>query len=450
MKSPAMLAHSIPRTPPHRLQWHEGMLLSPQHFQQEAARVDALIAWQHLATHPLAWGVRRLELDERLLANGLLRLQVLEAVMPDGMAVTWSAQEAHAQDLQLDLEPWAQQLEEGEVTVYLTVGYARTLRQPGQPSRFRPLPGQLEEDEVSEALPVDIPRAAPNLALAAGALPSSAFVSLPLMTVHKDKEVFRRGPFVPPSLLLPVDSELRQRAQALAAQMRSKAAHLGKQTVNPSSRVEDRLSLLENRARLGSLVACLPTLEALLQSPDVSPYALYLALCAQLGTLAALRPGAVPMMPPQWVQADPRAVIAPLLEALEDLVGEVSQEWSTRQFTVEAGHYALVLDPAWVGPRLVLGLRGRPERDLVSWMDGAVIGSKAAWESLTDRRMLGAVRQRIEEAPELGLRSSAGYTLFGVEPGEGIVAPGQPLVIGNPNEADALHQSHEMVIFVRG
>jgi len=445
-----MPAHFTPRMPPHRIQWHEGMLLSPQHFQQEGARLDALIAWQHLAAHPLAWGLRRLELDEGLLASGLVRLHALEAVMPDGMAVTWSSKETHAQELQLDLAPWAAQLEEGEVPVYLTVGQTRSLRQAGQPSRFRPLPGQLEEDEVSEALPVDIPRAAPNLALAAGALPSSVFVSMPIMTVRKDKEVFRRGLFVPPSLVLRADGELRQRATALAAQMRSKAAFLVKQTSDPSSRVEDRLALLENKARLGSLVASLPVLEALLQEPGLSPYALYLSLCAQLGPLATLRPGAVPMMPAPWVQADPRAAIAPVLDALEDLVGEVNQEWRATQFTVEAGRYSLALDPAWIGARLVVGLRGKPERELVDWMTGAVIGSQAEWESLTDRRVLGAARQRIEDAPELGLRSSSGYILFSIEQGEESFAPGQPLVIGNLNETDVQGRPHEMVIFVKG
>ena len=52
--------------PPDRIQWHEGMLLSPQHFQQESARIDQLIAWHALAADPLAWGVRRLEIDDRL------------------------------------------------------------------------------------------------------------------------------------------------------------------------------------------------------------------------------------------------------------------------------------------------------------------------------------------------------------------------------------------------
>ena len=80
-----------PSAPAHRIQWHEGMLLSPQHFQQESARVDDLIAWQHLAVQPLAWRLRRLDIDEGLLTNGRVRVQALEAVMPDGMAVVWSA-----------------------------------------------------------------------------------------------------------------------------------------------------------------------------------------------------------------------------------------------------------------------------------------------------------------------------------------------------------------------
>jgi type VI secretion system protein ImpJ len=426
------------------------MLLSPQHFQQESARVDDLIAWQHLAAQPLAWGLRRLDIDEGLLTNGRVRVRALEAVMPDGMAVVWSAQDAHGQDLELDLTPWAAQLEHEEVPVYLTIGRSRSLRAVGQPARFRGVPGAWVEDEVSEALPVDIPRAAPNLALSAGALPSSAFLCLQLMTVRKDNEVFKRGPYLPALLALPPDSALLQRAQALAAQMRSKAAFLGKQTADPSSRLEDRLALLEGKARLGSLVAALPFLEALLQSPAVSPYALYLTLCAQLGHLATLRPGAVPLLPPPWQQADPLRALGPVLDSIEDFVGEVSQEWRTTLFHFESDVFSLPLEPAWLAPRLVVGLRGQPERELTAWMAGAVIGSQTVWTSLSERRVLGAARQRIDDAPELGLRSSAGYTLFGIDVADTFIVPGQPLVISNANETSAMQRPHEMVMFLKG
>jgi hypothetical protein len=55
---------SITAPLPH-IQWHEGMLLSPQHFQQESARVDSLIAWQVMSTNSLAWGIKAFELDEK-------------------------------------------------------------------------------------------------------------------------------------------------------------------------------------------------------------------------------------------------------------------------------------------------------------------------------------------------------------------------------------------------
>src|SRR5258706_12641241 len=53
-----------------RIEWFEGMLLSPQHFQLMSSRIDSLVAWQTLAAAPFSWGVRRLVLDHGLLSAG--------------------------------------------------------------------------------------------------------------------------------------------------------------------------------------------------------------------------------------------------------------------------------------------------------------------------------------------------------------------------------------------
>ena len=99
------------------IQWHEGMLLAPQHFQQESARVDALVGWQTLAGHPAAWGVRRLEVDEALLGNGLLRITAIEAILPDGMAVHYDAAQAQGHPLELDLAPYRSTMEQQALPV---------------------------------------------------------------------------------------------------------------------------------------------------------------------------------------------------------------------------------------------------------------------------------------------------------------------------------------------
>ncbi len=74
-----------------RIEWHEGMLLAPQHFQLMSARLDSLVAWQTLTAAPFSWGVRRLVLDAGLLPAGTVRVLALDAIMPDGTAVSYSA-----------------------------------------------------------------------------------------------------------------------------------------------------------------------------------------------------------------------------------------------------------------------------------------------------------------------------------------------------------------------
>src|SRR6202000_957120 len=102
-----------------RVEWFEGMLLSPQHFQLMSARVDSLVAWQTLAAAPFSWGVRRLVLDTGLLPTGLLRILALAAIMPDGTAVSYAAEAAEHGRLELSLEPFAEQLAKGPLDFYL-------------------------------------------------------------------------------------------------------------------------------------------------------------------------------------------------------------------------------------------------------------------------------------------------------------------------------------------
>ncbi|RJF92727.1 type VI secretion system baseplate subunit TssK [Noviherbaspirillum saxi] len=433
-----------------RIQWHEGMLLTPQHFQQEGARIDALLAWQSMATQPYGWGVRNLVIDEALLTTGLLRIFSIEAILPNGMAATFDFEQSRGQSLELDLSPWSADMELQDLSVYLVVGKTRSQRAPGQPTMFRGVEGQLVEDEVSQALAADIPRMAINLSLAAGPVPSAAYVYLRLMTVRKDNEIVRRGTALPAMLEVPATSPLRQRAQLLAAHMRSKAVFLARQTASPSSRLEDRLNILEQKARLSSLILNLPVLEAVLRCPVVQPVPLYLALCAQLGSLATLRPGAVPILPPAYDHADAYPAFDAVLSALSDLVDEVSQEWKTCTFGFDSQAFSLSMQPDWVGTRLVIGLRGQPERELSQWMSGAVIGSETVWTSLTDRRVLGAPRRRIDDAPELGLRSSSGYTLFSIEVSDNFIVADQPLLISNGNESTLAQRPHEVVLFIKG
>ena len=433
-----------------RIQWHEGMLLSPQHFQQASARLDSLVAWHTLLAAPFSWGVRSLKIDMGLLPAGIVRVQQLEAIMPDGTSVSFSADNAQHGTLELKLAPFAEALGNAPLDFYLVLPLTKSMRDKGSPSRFRSVAMGQVEDEVSEALPADLPRLLPNLSLVAGDVPSGIYTWLRLGTVFKDNELIKMGETLPALIEMPKDGVLWERISAFVGQLRGKAAFVAKQTAVPSSKTEDRLAYLEQRERLRNLMTGLPQVEAVLRTPSLHPYPLYLALCALLGPLSMLKPGALPPVPPEYDHADPLAVLNPVLEALQDSLMEISQEYREHKFEYRHGAFEINLLPEWVDKQLVVGLRGQPEKDLVAWMNGAIVGSQSAYASLRERRVLGAMRSHIEVAQELGVRASSGYTLFSIQASAALTLPNEPLIVSNSTESASAQRPQEMVLFVKG
>ena len=75
---------------PDPVQWHEGMLLQPHHFQQEARYTERLLDSRVRTLSPYAWGFAELQLDDSLLALG--RVGIARA---SGIAkAQWAADEA--------------------------------------------------------------------------------------------------------------------------------------------------------------------------------------------------------------------------------------------------------------------------------------------------------------------------------------------------------------------
>src|SRR5215831_1120917 len=67
--------------------WTEGMLLTPQHFQQWDPYYEGLITERWRTQDAFAWGVTALDIDHDGLANGRFTLLKCSVVMPDGLVV---------------------------------------------------------------------------------------------------------------------------------------------------------------------------------------------------------------------------------------------------------------------------------------------------------------------------------------------------------------------------
>jgi type VI secretion system protein ImpJ len=438
---------------PAAIQWHEGMLLAPQHFQQMALRQEALLAYHAAALSPYHWGVCRLEHDASLLVAGTFRVTALEAILPDGLVVHWQPGDGGADDLSLDLSPQADAMKQGELTVWLVVPSRRAGDSPvkGELPRYESFETDGIADENTGEGDVAVPRLRPRLALLlSDEPPPRKYVGLPLARVSYRNEAFTLAEFVPPSLCVAVTSPLGVLCQGIARSLREKAVFLSERVRNPS--VAGRApQLLDTKAMIQSLVAALPRFEAVLLTGVAHPFTLYLALCDVVGHVAGVGRALVPPALDPYDHADPW----PRFRAARDFIARVIDEGIIESYTgfpfyLEAGIFSLAFDQVWRNRPLVLGVRGAPgarERDLAAWMDDCLIGSKEKIPTLRDRRILGAPRKRIDG--EGDLVPATGVVLYALDAAPELVEPNQLLQIVDVGAAGTAQRPIEIVLYVK-
>ena len=107
---------------PDAIQWHEGLLLTPQHFQQLSSRHEALVQYGTSLVSPFCWGVRRFKYQQISLTPGKFRVLQLEAVMPDGLVVVHGLPNLERDGaLEIDLSEKGEEIGERGVLIYLAV-----------------------------------------------------------------------------------------------------------------------------------------------------------------------------------------------------------------------------------------------------------------------------------------------------------------------------------------
>lgn len=87
--------------PTQRVAWIEGMLMEPQHFQQQERYLENMI---HARTSELGawnWGLSELEIDNELLAQGKFAIRRAKGVFPDGTVFSMPDNEPLPAPLQL-------------------------------------------------------------------------------------------------------------------------------------------------------------------------------------------------------------------------------------------------------------------------------------------------------------------------------------------------------------
>jgi type VI secretion system protein ImpJ len=438
-------AAATARDVPPAIQWHEGMLLLPQHFQLSAQRHEALLQYHAAAISPFHWGVRHCRIDPVSLVDGRLRVLELEAVMPDGLVVSHLPDEAP--DLALDLAPYVEEMKQRPLAVHLAVAARGRGLALGERFAFEESGPAADENTGEGELAVPVLR--PRLRLLLGDDPPPKYVSFPLARIAYRNEVFTRARFEPPWLRVAPGSPLYELCLAVAARLRAKAAFLADQVRSPSTSARVP-QLLETKALLHGLVGELPPFEALLRSGAAHPFPLYLALCALVGHAAALGRSLVPPVLDPYDHNDLLASFEQARAAVWKAIDEGIQEaYTAYSFDYQDGAFALLFDPDWTTRTLILGVRaptGVSDADMAAWVAASLIAARSKIPSLRDRRVAGTVRKRIEAGADLV--PSRGVTLYSLSADPEFVTPGEELEIRNLDDPGD-RRPEEIVLYVR-
>jgi len=406
---------------PEALQWSEGMLLTPQHFQQND------IYWERRLRHlmgqlqPHYWGLLDLAVDRSALAEGRVRLERLECVMPDGLVVQYP-QPGQDEVLGLTLSKDQSQAGDPPVIVSLVV----PLRAPGAASssapiqRFDSVAGGVALDENTAAEQVPLSRLRPRLELRAGDDIPAKYVAMPLFKLERAiSGELRLDGFHGPMLRLGAsafldEASLQQRLHKLAGRLRRKAREVAGQTdVDPGD--GGPRGLPEQRAMIAQLTSTLPAFEVLIDQASSHPFQVYQALAQLVGATAGCVADPVPMKLTPYLHQD-------MLPGFEAAMGQIHQVIDRLQLAYQMlameemsdGLYEVELPDDWPTDGLLLEVRSGATDgagQMLAWLDKASIGDVRLHAQLAKARVPGAEYRRVLPSQASGLPLREGSAL---------------------------------------
>lgn len=433
---------------PDAIQWHEGMLLAPQHFQQSSFRQEELLHYHLKSTSPFHWGIVKLEIDAVLLIEGIFRVLELEAVMPDGIVVYHY--QGGQDDLKIDLTAYADDMAEHPLTIYLAVPAKQTGLGvvKGVLDRYNSVEGAPVADENTGDSELAIPRLVPRLSLLGGPAPSQKYCAFPLAKITYQDESYSRTEYIPPYMTVSTKSELWRMCAEMSRRLREKAAFLSERLNSPALMIRGPLTL-ENKLLVHAMISNLPALEAHLYTGTCHPYRVYTALCAIAGNVATLGTGLVPPVLTPYNHNDLQASFLEVIAFIEKMIDEgILESHIGIPFAFEAGIFSLRLKKEWIEETFTIGARGRidmPEENIQLWMDESLIGSAEEIESMKERRIRGARREKIVSDEDLV--PPRGITLYKINSDPEFIKPDQKLMILNTADAENQRGPMEMILY---
>lgn len=316
--------------------WGEGLFLRPQHFQQQDAYHESQVRQALLTAQPFGWGLRSLEIDHDALASGTLRIERIDAVLPNGERYLAPDEDRLPAPLALN----ALDLDNGATSIALAVQHLRPHGGNARPE------GDAEEhtrylidnrdtvDLFTDAAEAPLPVLVKTSVLKASTDASDAYLTVPILRIRKTPaNGFEKDPrFVPPSLTLSGAPLLQLQLRRLLDALQAKVNALYGFHREPSKHIiEFRSGDVASFWLLHTASSAFAALSHLHQNPQLHPERLFQELLRLAGGLMTFSTGFGANDLPVYEHADPGPAFLKLDHMLRELLETVI---STRYFAI--------------------------------------------------------------------------------------------------------------------
>lgn len=428
------------------IQWHEGMLLLPQHFQQNDVRLQELLDFHISEISPYHWGIKVLEIDPSLLVNGELDITAFEAIMPDSTVISSYSNEG--EKINVDLTQFESDFENGPQTIYAAIPkYVKgAANAKNQNSRFASMEGEPVVDENTGDGEIRIPRLVPNISLFVGSKPPSTYVSFPILKIAMDSNAYVLKDLIPPILKVRKDSALGKKCLHICSRIREKVAYLSERML---SRVEGYMTRdAEDAAR--ALSTGLIPFEANLNSQASHPFQLYISLCSLAGHVAALNPSQIPPLFDPYDHDDLQGTYDRVVNFIFLMIDRIQEGYVVVPFVKQGRDFSLALRHEWIEEKFILGAKAPTSmsmNELSNWVNNCVIVSDSFVTSAMDSRVLGLNRNLVSGNEKLQLVPAKNVILFEATVDPKFIIPGERLHLFNVSDSDD-NRPIEVVMYV--
>ncbi|MEO5618518.1 MAG: type VI secretion system baseplate subunit TssK [Candidatus Eisenbacteria bacterium] len=275
--------------------WSEGLLLTPQHFQQWDRATHHLVAERLRAAHPFEWGLTHLEVDREALRNGRIALQAVRGVLPDGTPVAAPEDDPlpAPRDIAGHFEPRQESLLIHVGVPALRPGRAMLSQNGGGSDGVAPrfVTDTLDLPDANTGLderPVVTARRNLRLLFPDDALGDHDAVPFAELVRSGENAFALREAYVPPCLALSASETLMKQVRSEFEMLVTKSNNLGDKRRQRGGFADFADTDAASFWMLGTVNAAIPLLGHYLSHPRVHPEEVYRALAALVGQLCTV------------------------------------------------------------------------------------------------------------------------------------------------------------------